>query len=193
MQQWREARAARDAARDALTVAEVNVGVRQRISLGLRALLAVLAVLAVAGAGVAAWAAFGRGPSYSDQQLVDAATERVEVLLATDAQNPDRAQQILAGATGEFHDAFAQSADAYTSFLQRTGTVGAAQIDGSALVGREGDRGVVLVAASVQGQRGKPGADPAVTRDRETLPIRLRVMVEPESDVLKLSGVVFLP
>lgn len=185
VRRWRTARAERDRARDQLIVAEVSAGVTQRLSLTARILLGALTALALAGAGLVAWQAAERGPAYSDQQLVDAASERVEILLTADAGDDDRARQILAGATGEFYDAFAQSAEAYTRFVQEQGSTGETRIDGAALAARDGDRGVVLVAARTSVAAGSV--------EGESRQLRLRVVTEPEDGVLKLAGVTFLP
>lgn len=204
MQRWRAARAERDRARDALAEALLRAGERRRLSLGLRLLLAALAVLAPAGAGCLAWRAAEATPAYSDADLVSAASSRVQRLLAADAADPDRAREILAGATGDFYDSFAQSAEAYTAFVADRGTVGEAAIDGAALVTREGDGGVVLVTAGLRVGTGaagpttpRPTAPPqsTTTPGSTTTPqqVRLRVLVEPDDGVLKLAGVVFLP
>ncbi|GAA3952502.1 hypothetical protein GCM10022231_08230 [Gordonia caeni] len=185
MRRWRIARAARDRARDDLTDAEVSAGVTQRLSISARTVLAVTAVLVLVGAGVVVWQAVERTPAYSDQQLVDAASERVELLLTADAGDDGRARAILAGATGEFYDSFAQSAEAYTRFVEEQGSTGDARIDGAALASRDGDRGVVLIAA-----RMSVNAGAVEGRNRQ---LRLRVVTEPEDGVLKLSGVTFLP
>lgn len=152
----------------------------------MRLTLAVVAVLAVLVAGVTVWQATARERSYSDADLIDAATSRVELLLTADAADTDRARQILAGATGDFHDQFAQSAQAYTEFVQEQGSNGRARIDGAGLVGRSGDVGVVLIAAAV-------AVKGAAGEGEKRRQLRLRVVVEPEDGRLKLSGVAFLP
>nr|WP_234354012.1 hypothetical protein [Gordonia iterans] len=184
MRRWREARVARSAARDELAAAECDAGERQRLSIRIRTALAVFAVLTVLGAAGAVWAAVERGPAYSDRELVDAATARVELLLTADADDQRRAREILSGATGEFHDEFAQSADAYSAFVQTHGSRGEAHIDGNALAARDGDVAVVLIAATVRVESGD---------EHGRRQLRLRVVVQPEDGVLKLAGVTFLP
>ncbi|MFC0313295.1 hypothetical protein ACFQNE_16180 [Gordonia phosphorivorans] len=183
---WRSARAARKQAAARLAEAEVDAGLRQGLSRSVRLTLAVVAVLAVLVAGVTVWQATARERSYSDADLIDAATSRVELLLTADADDTDRARQILAGATGDFHDQFAQSAQAYTEFVQEQGSNGRARIDGAGLVGRSGDVGVVLIAAAV-------AVKGAAGEGEKRRQLRLRVVVEPEDGRLKLSGVAFLP
>lgn len=187
VQRWRAARAARDAARAELVAAEVDSGARRRLSRPVRFGLVVVAVLAVVGAGLLVWRAAVAGPEFSDQQMVDAAGQRAELLLTADAGDPKRARQILAGATGEFHDSFAQSAESYTEFVAGRGSRGATTIDGAALASRDGDRAVVLVAASLRVE------SPSRPQGEAPVQVRLRVVVEPEDGVLKLSGVTFLP
>ncbi|UQE74475.1 hypothetical protein MYK68_17400 [Gordonia sp. PP30] len=199
MRRWRDARAARRAAADRLAVAECAAGERRRWSTGFRIGLAVIAVLALVGAGAAVWSAVDRASRYTDAQLVDAAAQRVELLLTANADDRQRAREILDGATGEFHDTFAQSAQAYTRFVERAGSSGSARIDGAALASRAGDRGVVLVAASVRvaadpAKAGEPSPTPAAGPVAvEHRQLRLRVVMVPEDGALKLAGVVFLP
>ncbi|WP_345314175.1 hypothetical protein [Gordonia alkaliphila] len=183
---WRAARAARKQAYARLAEAEVDAGVREGLTRSVRLTLAVVAVLAVVLAGLAVWQAQERGNGYSDAELVDAATARVQVLLTADADNENRVRQILAGATGEFYDEFSRSVEAYSEFVREQGSDGRAWVDGAGLVGRSGDRGVVLVAAAVAVK-----ADGSSGKIRRQL--RLRVVVEPDDGRLKLSGVAFLP
>ncbi|GAA4756776.1 hypothetical protein GCM10023217_31010 [Gordonia alkaliphila] len=186
MTRWRAARAARKQAYARLAEAEVDAGVREGLTRSVRLTLAVVAVLAVVLAGLAVWQAQERGNGYSDAELVDAATARVQVLLTADADNENRVRQILAGATGEFYDEFSRSVEAYSEFVREQGSDGRAWVDGAGLVGRSGDRGVVLVAAAVAVK-----ADGSSGKIRRQL--RLRVVVEPDDGRLKLSGVAFLP
>lgn len=186
MTRWRAARAARKQAYARLAEAEVDAGVREGLTRSVRLTLAVVAVLAVVLAGLAVWQAQERGNGYSDAELVDAATARVQVLLTADADNENRVRQILAGATGEFYDEFSRSAEAYSEFVREQGSDGRAWVDGAGLAGRSGDRGVVLVAAAVAVK-----ADGSSGKIRR--PLRLRVVVEPDDGRLKLSGVAFLP
>ena len=169
-----------------------------------RGVLALIAVLAVVAAALAWWQV-SSAPKYSDGELVDAAVSRVELLLTADADDPGRGREILFGATGAFRDSFAQSAEAYTQFVERQGTRGTAGIDGAALATRDGDRGVVLIAASLalaagqqpgdSEQSGEPeqSGQPEQSGEPEAQSLRLRVVVEPEDGQLKLAGVTFLP
>ena len=184
---WRTARARLAAARDELASAEVDAGLRAPAGARWRLLLALIAAVVVAGAGVAVWQAAAQTPEFTDAQIVDAARDRTELLLTADADDPGRARQILNGATGEFQESFAQSAEAYTDFISRLGTQGTATIDGAALVQRGDADAVVLVVASV-----RVGTDGAPADTAGTQQLRLRVVVTPEDGVLKLSGVRFV-
>lgn len=90
--------------------------------------------LALAGWGIARWSQ--ESGRTSDAEYERIATDRVTLLLSPDYRQPGRAQRILAGATGEFYDEFAQSADAYTTFVKSRGTVAEGTVDGAALSGR---------------------------------------------------------
>ena len=89
------------------------------------------------GWGIARW--YDASGHTTDADYEQAATDRVTMLLSPDYRQPGRAQRILAGATGEFHDEFAQSADAYTKFVKSRGTVAEGTVDGAAISGRTPD------------------------------------------------------
>ncbi|GED99367.1 hypothetical protein [Gordonia crocea] len=146
-------------------------------------LLLVLAALAAVTGLVAAVIA-GRGPSDDDFQR--AAAQRVGALLTVDPGHPDRAKRILAGATGEFHDEFAQSADAYTRFVRSAGTVSDGRVTGTGLTARRDNSAEVLVAASVDLAASRTA--PARSTD-----FRLRVVVVDEGGAFKLAKVQYLP
>lgn len=148
-----------------------------------RQILVVVAAVA-AISGVLAAVVTGRGPS--DDDFVRAAAARVTVLLSATPDQPDRATRILSGATGEFHDEFAQSADAYTTFVRAAGTTSDGRVQGAGLTGRRGPEAEVLVFATVD-----LGASPqAAARSTD---FRLRVIVADEAGVFKLAKVQYLP
>ncbi|MFT3716951.1 MAG: hypothetical protein QM774_13705 [Gordonia sp. (in: high G+C Gram-positive bacteria)] len=182
--EWRSARTRRDRAWDELATAQVRAGLRSRLPLWSRLALIAVAVLAVAGAGIAVWRAVDRIGGYSDADYVRAAEQRTSLLLTADASDPDRAEKILAGATGDFYDSFAQSADSYTRYVGEQGSRGTTTIDGAALADRRDGSAVVLVVAGTS-VRQKAGAP----LDQE---LRLRVTVTPEDGELKLSNVEFV-
>lgn len=176
------------AAVDELTTAEIAAGLRRpnRVWWFLP-VVAVIAVL-VAGLGVTRWQQ--AAAHHSDAEYTRAAIERVSLLLSPDHRSPERVRAILAGATGGFHDEFAQSADAYSAFVKSQGTVARGVVDGAGVSGRSGDSAAVLVAATVEfgtPADGDPGGA-AATRD-----FRLRVLITPEDGQLKLAAVQYLP
>ncbi|MCF8605349.1 hypothetical protein L5I01_18515 [Gordonia sp. HY442] len=142
----------------------------------------VLAVVAVALAGVAVWQYASAPRHYSDAEYVAATTDRVGLLLEADSDDPGRAGRILSGATGEFHDAFAQSADAYTQFVTSAKTRGAGSVDGVGLARRNGDSALMLVAANVR-------VATATGQDATAGDFRMRVLMTPEDDELKIAAV----
>ena len=76
---------------------------RHSIPPWLRILAAVAAVAAISGV----IAALMTRSAPSDEDFQRAAASRVNLLLSSTPDQPNRAKQILAGATGEFHDEFA--------------------------------------------------------------------------------------
>ena len=112
---------------------------------------------------------------------------------------PGRAQRILAGATGEFYDEFAQSADAYTTFVKSRGTVAEGTVDGAALSGRTSGGATVLVAATVRftgsadqrsGSKQTDSKQPGSEREQA---FRLRVLLTDSDGGPKLAAVQYLP
>ncbi|MFT4085972.1 MAG: hypothetical protein QM658_02275 [Gordonia sp. (in: high G+C Gram-positive bacteria)] len=180
---WRAARrelsAARDALIDAERVSEAAGGRR------VWATAVVVVVLAAALAGFAVWRAVATTPEFTDAQVVQAARDRVTVLLSADSDDPSRAKAVLAGATGDFYDTFAQSADSYTEYIGEHGAHGTATIDAAVFDGRRGDDSAVLVVARVRVDT-KSSSN---TGDRR---LRLRVVMTPEDGALKMSGVRFV-
>lgn len=183
---YRSARAAQARAQSALVDAEVLVGHRRpapRWPLRV-AVVGLIAAILFAGFAVVAW--MRSDDAYSDADFVDAAAERIELLLSPDYREPNRVNRILATATGSFYDEFAQSADAYTTFVTKVGTVSTGRVNGAGVSRRLGDDAEVLVAATID-LAAQPDR-PASTRD-----FRLRAVVTPENGILKLSVVQYLP
>lgn len=146
------------------------------------AALAVVLSVALAGWGIARW--YDASGHTTDADYEQAATDRVTMLLSPDYRQPGRAQRILAGATGEFYDEFAQSADAYTKFVKSRGTVAEGTVDGAAISGRTPGRATVLVAATVR----FTGA-----QDERSQSFRLRVLLADSDGGPKLATVQYLP
>ena len=185
----RAARADLRGAVEDLQELEVRAGLRRRSRLD-RAVIAVAAVAALgAMSSVVLW--IGAARSYTDDDFRQAAATRVGVLLSPDHRRPDQARRILDGATGEFRDEFAQSADAYSRFVASQGTVGSGHVDGTGVADRRGDRASVVVAASIAFTADEVAGTGAVADTVRRF--RLRVVVEPDDGVLKLAAVQSLP
>ncbi|HEY9312312.1 hypothetical protein [Williamsia sp.] len=172
----------------ALADMEIELGEREREKrpkwlLILAALVVVAAVAAVVGGVRYAQSDSG----YSDDDYIAAAAARVQVLLTPDGRE-QRSAQILAGATGEFEDEFAQSVDAYTKFVTQIGAVATGTVDGVGMSTRSGDRATLIVTAAitVRSDLTDAGAD-------EPVPRRFRVQVEmvPDGGSLKISALEF--
>ncbi|MFW0795524.1 hypothetical protein AAFP30_17065 [Gordonia sp. CPCC 205515] len=176
----RTARAELRAARDELAVAEIDAGVRRAPRAWVW--LSVLAIVAVAAAATAVTLWVRAERAYTDADYQRAATSRVALLLSPDFRRADAARRILDGATGDFYDQFAQSADSYTEFVRSQGTVGRGTVDGAGVSARTGDSAAVLVAATVD-----------FTTPPQTRQFRLRVLVAPDAGTLKLAAVQYLP
>ncbi|MCF8589786.1 hypothetical protein [Gordonia liuliyuniae] len=147
-----------------------------------RSLPIVFAVLSVVLAGVAVWQYLVAPHHYSDAEYVSATTDRVRLLVEADSDDQGRAERILSGATGAFHDSFAQSADAYTQFVASAETSGAGSVDGVGLARREGDSALMLVAASVR-------VATSTGQDEAPAAFRMRVLMTPEDGELKIAAV----
>ncbi len=184
----RAARADLREAVDELWSAEIEAGLRRPSRLVQACSAVALCAVLLAVAAVTVWAR--AGDTYADDDYLEAATARVSVLLSPDHRRPDRARRILDGATGEFRDEFAQSADSYTTFVRSQGTIGRGVIDGAGVAARAGDSAAVLVAATVEFTDAT-----TPTHDAETVVrrFRLRVLVSPADGQLKLAAVQYLP
>lgn len=183
---YRSARADQVRAQSALADVEVLMGRRRPVRTWPLRVALVALVAGLVFAGFAVVALISSDDSYSDVDYIDAATDRIELLLSPDFREPNRVKRILANATGSFYDEFAQSADAYSTFVTKTGTVSTGRVDGAGVARRLGDDAEVLVAATVD-LAAQPDR-PASTRD-----VRLRTVVTPENGILKLSVVQYLP
>lgn len=180
---------------EALGEAQVAAGMRRR-SRAPR-WVALSAVVAVAAAVVSTVLWVRAADAYTDADYRRAAVDRVTILLSPDHRRPEQVRRIIDGATGEFRDQFAQSADAYSRFVDSQGTVARGVVDGSGVAGRSGDRAVVLVASTVTFAADDPAADAPTAddpSDADTVRrFRLRVLVEPADGELKLAAVQYLP
>ncbi|MGV9712929.1 hypothetical protein ACWDTI_19960 [Gordonia sp. NPDC003424] len=176
----RAARAAVVSARDDLEAAEIDAGLRAAPRAWLPMTVPAIVAVAAAVTTTVLWAR--AEPQYTDADYQRAASQRVTLLLSPDFRRPDQARRILDGATGEFADQFAQSADSYTGYVTKQGAIARGVVDGTGVSARSGDDAVVLVAATAEF-----ATPPAVRR------FRLRVLVSPDDGTLKLSAVQYLP
>lgn len=184
----RQARAELRRAVDSLHDAEVATKLRRRTPRAWWVLTVLLVAAALVAAGVGITALIRSESAYAETDFENTALAEVRLLLGPDPAAPDRAREILDNATGGFYDGFAQSAESYTQFVRRSGTVGAVTVDGSGLSRRSGDDAVVLVAATVR----YTGGDEQ-TPDASSRQFRLRVYVTPDADRLKVGQVQYLP
>lgn len=179
----RSARAELRTAREGLHDAQRSAGLRHKTPKRWRLLPALVAIAAFVLAAIMVVGAQHRAAQPDDGELRDFAAHQMSLLLSPNYEDPERIAEILSAATGTFYDELGGSAQAYTEFVRRNGTVGVAIIDDSAVTEREADGGVVLVAATVQ------YTEPAGLART----FRLRVEVVTEAAALKVAGVQYLP
>ncbi|HUB56924.1 MAG TPA: hypothetical protein VMB04_17415, partial [Mycobacterium sp.] len=118
---------------------------------------------------------------------VHAASQGAANLLTVDYQHADAdAQRILDSATGKFYASFARRKQSYIDDAKRTRSQLVATVTDAGLESRNGDQGVVMVAATVK------SSDPAQTHQEPHF-WRIRVTVRQTGDVGKVSDVVFVP
>jgi Mce-associated membrane protein len=142
-------------------------------------------------AGLVGWLGFRAHEAHKlDAQrnlFVHAASQGAANLLTIDYQHADAdAQRILDSATGKFYASFARRKQSYIDDAKRTRSQLVATVTDAGLESRNGDQGVVLVAATVK------SSDPAQTHQEPHF-WRIRVTVRQTGDVGKISDVVFVP
>lgn len=148
-------------------------------------------VVGVVLAGLVGWLGFRAYEAHHlDAQrnlFVRAASQGAANLLTVDYQHADAdAQRILDSATGKFYASFARRKQSYIDDAKRTRSQLVATVTDAGLESRNGDQGVVLVAATVK------SSDPAQTHQEPHF-WRIRVTVRQTGDVGKVSDVVFVP
>ena len=192
----RAARADLRAAESDLAALEVELGERDpiRSPVWFRILVAAVALAAVAAvAGGYRYVTADSG--FSDAAYQQAARERVELLLTPVADDAaGRSRKILAGSTGTFRDEFAQSADAYTRFVQQIGAQATGNVDGVGISSRSGERVTLLVTAAVVTRSvvtDDPNSNPGGGQDDRRF--RIQVDVVPDGGSLKISDLEFFP
>lgn len=123
----------------------------------------------------------------SDQRFVDAARDGVVALLSIDHTRARAdVQRVLDLSTGQFHDDFARSADDFVKTAEDSKAVTKGTVNIAALERVDGDKGVVLVAATSEvTNAGGAKEDPR--------PFRMSVTVDRDGDTCKMSDVEFVP
>lgn len=185
---WRRSRSELRSARQDLSDAEVSAGLRATMSRRTKAIISAIGVVLIAVAAVGIWYWASAPKQYSDADYLSAATTRVGLLLNVDVNDPDRAGRILDGATGEFHDSFAQSADAYSTYVKSVGAQGKGSIDAAAIAYRSNEGADVMIAANVQVEKTGTPTDAAPIE-----PLRILASLVPEDGTLKIDGLVLVP
>jgi Mce-associated membrane protein len=148
-------------------------------------------VVGVVLAGLVGWLGFRAYEAHNfDAQrnlFVHAASQGAANLLTVDYQHAEAdAQRILDSATGKFYASFDRRKQSYIDDAKRTRSQLVATVTDAGLESRNGDQGVVLVAATVK------SSDPAQTHQEPHF-WRIRVTVRQTGDVGKVSDVVFVP
>lgn len=148
-------------------------------------------VAGVVLAGLVGWLGFRAYEAHNlDAQrnlLVQAASQGAANVLSVDYQHAEAdAQRILDSATGKFHDSFARRKQSYIDNAKRTRSQLVATVTDAGLESRNGNQGVVLVAATVK------SSDPTQTHQEPHF-WRVRVTVQRTGNVAKVSDMVFVP
>ncbi len=123
----------------------------------------------------------------SDHRFVEAARDGVVALLSIDHTHARAdVQRVLDLSTGQFHDDFARSADDFVKTAEDSKAVTKGSVNIAALERVDGDRAVVLLAATSEvTNAGGAKQDPR--------PFRMSVTVDREGDTCKMSDVEFVP
>ncbi len=123
----------------------------------------------------------------SDHRFVDAARDGVVALLSIDHTHARAdVQRVLDLSTGQFHDDFARSADDFVKTAEDSKAVTKGTVNIAALERVDGDRAVVLLAATSEvTNAGGARQDPR--------PFRMSVTVDRVGDTCKMSDVEFVP
>ena len=192
--EWARARAVglRDAEADlAPDEPEAELPHRRVLAKWLTAGLALAALLTAAGLTLTGLMLWQHGQVVAqraqDRRFVDAAREGVTALLSID-HNSVKAdvQRVLDLSAGQFRDDFQSSADDFVKTAVESKAVTKGSISAAALDSINGDRAVVLVAATSQVSNVN-GAD------QDPRPFRISVTVTRDGDTCKMSDVEFVP
>lgn len=165
----------------------VRFSPRTAVRIGTFLLLAVIVV----ASGLAAWFGYqtfqGHKVEQRQQEFLQAGRQAAVNLTTIDFADVDGAiKRVLDSSTGDFHNEFERNAPTFADVVRRaqaksTGTVTAAGIESL-----DGDTGQILVTTSVETTN-------AGTREPQPRLWRMRVTVEKQEDVMKVSKVGFVP
>lgn len=147
---------------------------------------AVIALAALAG-----WLGFRDYQSHQSQaqrqEFLQAAKQVALNLTTVDWQHADTdVQRILAGATGEFRDGFANRSQSFIEMVRQTQATTVGTLTQAGLESETADSAQVLVVVSVQ--TSKAGAPEPVPRAW-----RMRISVQKVDDQFKVANVGFVP
>lgn len=153
--------------------------------------LALAALLTAAGVTLTALMLWQHGrvaaQHASDQRFVDAARDGVVALLSIDhTRAREDVQRVLDLSTGQFHDEFAGSADDFVKTAEDSRAVTKGSVTVAALERVDGDRAVVLIAATSE-------VTNASGANQDRRPFRISVTVNREGEQCKMSDVEFVP
>ncbi|MFM9034882.1 MAG: hypothetical protein ACKOQ4_11455, partial [Mycobacterium sp.] len=122
-----------------------------------------------------------------DRRFVDAARDGVTALLSIDhTRARDDVQRVLDLSTGNFHDDFQRSADDFIKTAVDSKAVTSGTVNAAALDSVDGDRAVVLLAATSK-------VSNANGANQDPRPFRMSVTVTRDGDTCKMSDVEFVP
>jgi Mce-associated membrane protein len=170
---------------------DLQTGDRTRFPIGRTAVPALAALLAAAALTLTALMLWQHGrvdaQRATERRFVDAAPDGVVALLSIDHTHARAdVQRILDLSTGQFHDEFSHSADDFVKTAEDSKAVTAGSVNVAALERVDGDRAVVLVAATSE-------VTNASGARQDPRPFRMSVTVTREGEQCKMSDVEFVP
>lgn len=180
-----------DAAADTVIVDDVTKPTaRQRVS-AIRAVVAVSAAAFVVLGGLAGWLGYqllaDRQANLHDQELIQAARQGAVNLTTLDHATIDAdIQRILDSSTGLFHDDFEKRSQPFADAVEQAQSTSKGTVTAAGLASQDGDKADVLVMMSVvMSAAGAPEEQPRSWR--------MRISVQKDGDVTKMSDVQFVP
>lgn len=157
----------------------------------MRATVAVSAAAFVVLGGLAGWLGYqliaDRQAQLHDEELVQAARQGAVNLTTLDHATVDAdVQRILDSSTGVFHDDFEKRSEPFADAVRQAQSTSKGTVTAAGLVSQDGDKADVLVMMSVaMSAAGAPEEQPRSWR--------MRISVQKDGDVTKMSDVQFVP